>query len=146
MNFFVPGKNSRIQDLEQQNQALKEEIHDIANAPNTNEAQQELLSKDLGRARKWINKLEEEVRAAEERMKLAEDLQQNDRELIDILRKQCSSLEVYVNLTLLRLINNYSNKKFLFQNLTLIDIKKAMSARYMLNVGFLMFLLQNLAL
>ncbi|XP_066929720.1 myosin heavy chain, cardiac muscle isoform-like isoform X1 [Clytia hemisphaerica] len=89
----LEGKNSRIHDLEQQNQTLKEEIQDITNTPNTNEAQQELLIKELERARKWIDKLEEENRAVEERKRLAEDLQKNDKELIDILRNQCGSLE-----------------------------------------------------
>jgi len=61
----LEGKNNRIHDLEQQTQTLKEEIDDISKAPDTNEAQQELLLKELGRARKWIVKLEEENRSAE---------------------------------------------------------------------------------
>ena len=89
----LEGKNNRIHELEQQIGALKEEIAQVTKSPDTYEAQHELLSKELARARKWINQLEEENRQAEERMKLAEDLQYNDKEWIDMLQKQCSSLE-----------------------------------------------------
>ena len=64
----LEGKNNRIHDLEQQTQTLKEEIADITKAPDTNEAQQELLLKELDRARKCIVQLEEENRSAEVRI------------------------------------------------------------------------------
>lgn len=89
----LEGKNSRIQDLEQQVGALQGELADLSKAPHSIEVQHDFLNKELERALKRINQLEEENRSTEERMKLAEDLKHNDKELIDLLRGQCNSLE-----------------------------------------------------
>ncbi|XP_065652061.1 girdin isoform X2 [Hydra vulgaris] len=89
----LESKNIRIEDLEQQIKSLQSEIHKLSYVSDSSDRHHETLAKELERARQRYTHLEEENRSTEARLKLAEDLQQNDRELLEVLRNQLSQIE-----------------------------------------------------
>ena len=89
----LEGKSNRIADLEQLNKSLQEECNKLSYAPDITDVQQEVVRKELERAQKTIALLEDEKQTFEKKLQLAEDLQHNDRELLEVYRNQLSSID-----------------------------------------------------
>lgn len=89
----LEGKSNRITDLEQLNKSLQEECNKLSYAPDITDVQQEVVRKELERAQKTIALLEDEKQTFEKKLQLAEDLQHNDRELLEVYRNQLSSID-----------------------------------------------------
>eukprot|EP00794_Sanderia_malayensis_P012044 gene12044-13287_t len=89
----LEGKNLRIEELENEVNHFQTTIDGLKQSQFSGEFQQDALEENLKRRDNRIQNLEDEKRTLEERLSLAEDLQQNDRELLDVLRTQLTSLE-----------------------------------------------------
>ena len=89
----LEGKSNRIADLEQLNKSLQEECNKLSYAPDVTDVHQEVVRKELERAQKTIALLEDEKQTFEKKLQLAEDLQHNDRELLEVYRIQLTSID-----------------------------------------------------
>ena len=113
----LEGKSTAISDLHQQVQSLQSQLS--SHLPyETAETQQDALNKNLDLANRRIVRLEEENTAFQEKINLAEDLQNNDRELLEFLRKQLASLES-------DLVSARENNRFLESNLKLMEVTRS---------------------
>ena len=88
----LEGRTSRVNDLEVEVRNLQEEIERLSLSHEQSDVE-DILRRELDRSKLRVKNLEEEKRTMEERLFLAEDLQKNDRELLEVLRSQISSLE-----------------------------------------------------
>ena len=89
----LEAKTQRIRDLEEEVAHLQASIDDLSLNKDCDETHNERLRTEVNRRNKRVLCLEDDKRTLEERLSLAEDLQKNDRELLDVLRNQLTSLE-----------------------------------------------------
>ena len=108
-------KSGVINDLHQQVYSLHHQLSAREPTYDIVETQQDVLNRNLENANKRIQRLEEENTAYQEKITLAEDLQNNDRELLEFLRKQLTSLEN-------DLVSARENNRYLEDNLKLMEV------------------------
>eukprot|EP00112_Aurelia_sp_Birch-Aquarium-sp1_P005157 Seg1585.4 transcript_id=Seg1585.4/GoldUCD/mRNA.D3Y31 product="hypothetical protein" protein_id=Seg1585.4/GoldUCD/D3Y31 len=89
----LEAKAQRIHDLEEEVAHLQASVDDLSLNKDCDESHNERLRTEVNRRNKRVLCLEDDKRTLEERLSLAEDLQKNDRELLDVLRNQLTSLE-----------------------------------------------------
>ena len=89
----LEAKTQRIHDLEEEVAHLQASVDDLSLNKDCDETHNERLRTEVNRRNKRVLCLEDDKRTLEERLSLAEDLQKNDRELLDVLRNQLTSLE-----------------------------------------------------
>ena len=89
----VEGKNQAIEELKEEIKHLQSSINDLSQNKHSEESRQDFLQGEVKRRNRRVLCLEEEKKSLEERLSLAEDLQKNDRDLLDVLRHQLTTLE-----------------------------------------------------
>ena len=89
----MEGKNQLIVELRDEVEYLQSSINDLSLNKDSEESRQDYLQREVNRRSRRINCLEDEKKSLEERLSLAEDLQKNDRDLLDVLRNQLTTLE-----------------------------------------------------
>jgi len=89
----IEGKNQLIEELKDEIKHLQTSIDDLSLNKHSEESRQDFLQGEVSRRDRRILCLEEEKRSLEERLSLAEDLQKNDRDLLEVLRHQLTALE-----------------------------------------------------
>ena len=89
----IEGKNQLIEELKDEIKHLQKSIDDLSLNRHSEESRQDFLQGEVSRRDRRILCLEEEKRSLEERLSLAEDLQKNDRDLLEVLRHQLTTLE-----------------------------------------------------